>query len=130
MTYLHLRNGTYFFRIRVSNKVARKSLHTDNLTLAVILKLYILQHLQSLHLTPATLYYTFFSPKNTEMLKDFKIDTLLLDVENSVKRALNIEHKPTTPPPLKEKNRLSTYAAEFIADKKQLGTSAKTIVKY
>ena len=34
------------------------------------------------------------------------------------------------PPSLKEKNRLSTFAAEFIADKKQLGMSEKTIVKY
>ncbi len=64
------------------------------------------------------------------MLKDLRIDTLLLDVENSVKRALNIEHKPTTPTPLKEKNRLSTFADEFLRDKEQLGTSEKTIVKY
>ena len=124
-----LRNGIYYFILRVGNKVTRKSLNTDNLTLAILLKLKILQHLQHLQLAPATLYYTFFSPKNAEILKDFKINTLLHDVENSVKRALNIEHK-VIDTPLKEKNRLSTFAAEFIADKKQLGTSAKTIIKY
>ncbi len=109
--------------------MTRKSLHTTNLTLAILLKLKILQHLQSLQLTPATLYYTFFEAKNAEILKDFKINTLLRDIENSVKRALNIEHK-VIDTPLKEKNRLSTFAVEFIADKKQLGTSEKTIVKY
>jgi len=115
--------------MRVSNKVTRKSLHTDNLTLAILLKLKILQHLQHLQLAPATTYFTLFEAKNAEMLKDLRIDTLLHDVENSVKRALNIEHK-VIDTPLKEKNRLSTFADEFLRDKEQLGTSEKTIVKY
>ncbi len=118
--YLILRNGIYYFIMRVRNKVTRKSLNTDNLTLAILIKLKILQHLQQLQLTPATLYYTFFTPKNAEMLKDFKIDTLLRDIENSVNRALNIEYKPIIDTPKKEKNRLSTFAAEFIRDKKLL----------
>ena len=51
-------------------------------------------------------------------------------VENSVKRALNITDKPIIDTPIKEKNKLSTFAAEFLRDKEQLGTSEKTIVKY
>ena len=116
--------------MRVGNKVTRKSLHTDNLTLAIILRIRILQHLQQLQLAPATSYFTLFEAKNTDTLKYFKIDTLLHEVENSVKRALNIDDTPIVDTPLKEKNRLKTYTAEFLRDKEQLGTSAKTVLKY
>ena len=129
-TYLHLRNGIYYFRIRVSNKVARKSLNTDNLTLAVILKLKILNHLNSLEINLPTYYFTFFDSKKAEILKDFEIDNLLHEVELKVKRALGIEHIVDTYKPLKEKHTLRTYSAEFIRDKEQLGTDKKTIVKY
>ncbi len=127
-TYLTLRNGIYYIRLRVCNKVARKSLHTDNLTLAVILKLKILNHLNTKNINPTT-YFTLFERDTDNIIRDSEVEKFLTDFERTVKNALGITaEKPT---PIKhEKNTLRIYGAEFIADKKQLGTSDKTLIKY
>ena len=106
----------------------RKSLKTNNLTIAIILKHKILNHLK-LHKLLPTIHFTFFESKNTEIVKDFEICNLLEQIENRVKKVLEIKE----PAPIKkipiDKRTLKDYSDEFIIDK-ALTTSKKTMYKY
>jgi len=49
ISYLHRRKNIYYFTIRVNNRVIRYSLKTSNKTIAILLKLKILHHLNITH---------------------------------------------------------------------------------
>ena len=131
-SYLHTRNGIFYFSVRVSNLVTRISLHTDNLTLAIVLKLKIFQHLNLHNINPTT-YFTFFDTDKLKLVKDFEIEKLLERVSKRIQRAIALQ-SDTVPTADKveiiEKGILSDYTDEFISDKQRLGMSSKTLIKY
>ena len=117
--------------MRVSNLVTRVSLHTDNLTLAIVLKLKIFQHLNLNNINPTT-YFTFFDTDKLKLVKDYEIDTLLERVTKRIKRAIALQSDtvPTADKVEIEKGILSDYTEEFISDKQRLNMSSKTLIKY
>jgi len=118
--------------VRVSNLVTRVSLHTDNLTLAIVLKLKIFHHLNLNNINPTT-YYTYINTDKLALVKDFEIEKLLERVSKRIIRAIALQSDKVEiadKVQIIEKGVLSDYTNEFIADKELLGMSSKTLIKY
>ncbi|MGB5964489.1 MAG: hypothetical protein WBG65_03035 [Sulfurimonadaceae bacterium] len=116
----------------MGKKVIRKSLKTDNLTLAITIKIKILHHLNINNINPTT-YFTFFDTDKLELIKDFEIKILVEELSNTIKRALLLQGNTVQEVERIEKienGTLSEYTSEFITDKEQVGISKKTLLKY
>ena len=124
-SYLHLRKNIYYFTIRVKNRVIRYSLKTSNKTIAILLKLRILHHLNITHQLN-TIHFTLFGSKTTTIIKDIEINLLLKKLDTSILKAkTEIINQP-----IKSSNRtLRDFTDEFLSDK-ALTTSKKTMMKY
>ena len=132
-SYLHLRNGIFYFSVRVSSLVIRISLHTDNLTLAIVLKLKIFHHLNLNNINPTT-YYTYINTDKLALVKDFEIEKLLERVSKRIIRAIALQSDKVEiadkKVPTVRTATLKDYTHEFISDKERLSMSSKTLIKY
>ena len=109
-------------------KVIRKSLKTNNLTIAIVIKLKILNYLNINNINPTT-FYSINDIDRLNLVSNDEIDKLLIELSVTVKKALNIE-----PPIIKvvetDKSTLKDYTEQYLIDKLQDGTSKKTMLKY
>jgi hypothetical protein len=139
-TYLHKRNGVYYFSIRVGKLVIRKSLRTYNKTFAIMLKIKILRDFNMNNINPTTVF----------TLNNEQIDKLLmLTPDNDIEVKLMPELRKVIRRAIKrlkseygynvgindevddeiEKGYLSEHTAIFLSDIEN-NTSEKVMYKY
>jgi integrase len=133
--YLLLRNNVYYFVIRLDNKTTfKKSLHTVNLTFAIILKLKILNRLNKMglkdkgyitHLGSNSLNLAAENEEEEKLLKEIE-KTLVSKIKRlSKNHSVAIETDES-----RDTNTLKKLTDEYIIFRGKIKTSQKVIMKF
>ena len=133
--YLLLRNSMYYFVIRIDSKtVIRKSLHTSNLTFAIIIKLKILNRLSNMGISDKG-FITVLGSNNLNLVAENETEEKLLKeiektVVNKIKRLgknhnVNIDKEEE-----RDTNTLKKYTDLYLEFREKTNTSQKVMIKF
>ena len=133
--YLLKRNSIYYFVLRVSKSVIyKKSLHTNNYTHAIILKIKIMSRLSNMGLGDKGFTMNVGSESLNLVAQNETEKKLLAEIEKTVTAKINrlrknhdvsIEDATT-----RDTMTLKTYTDKFLLFKEKTGTSKKVMMKY
>jgi len=134
--YLLNRNGMYYFVIRVDKStVVKRSLHTNNLTFAIIRKIKLLCRLEKMGIGDKG--YTTFLGKNSLNLvaENEEEEKYLKEIEktivNKVKRLKKRQHKVDIQTnEIRDTNTLKKLTDEYIKFREKVKTSEKLMMKF
>lgn len=133
--YLLLRNDVYYFVIRLNKKsVYRKSLHTNNLTFAIILKLKILNRLEKMGVSDKG-YTTFIGANSLNLVAENPTEEKLLKeiektVINKIKRLSKDYDVAIEEDETRDVNTLKKYTDLYLEFRKKTNTSPKVMIKF
>ncbi len=134
--YLLNRNGIYYFVIRFNESIIfKKSLHTSNLTLGILLKLKILYRLSKMGFVGKG-YTTFIGKNSLNLVAENETEEKLLKeiektIVNKIKRLKTQQHSVNIETDeIRDTNSLKKLTDEYIKYREKVKTSVKVMYKF